>query len=105
VEYRGQAIIGVWFGVVALSALFLYFDFVAEVILALVFGGILMTVYIIRQAVFGGILMTVYIMRQAPEGQLEQQHLEKLMEEITNLKATISEVDQKVEDIKKLIEE
>jgi ABC-type bacteriocin/lantibiotic exporter with double-glycine peptidase domain len=90
VEYRGQAIIGVWFGVVALSALFLYFDFVAEVILALVFGGILMTVYIIRQA---------------PDGQLERQHLEKLMEEITNLKATISEVDQKVEDIKKLIEE
>lgn len=89
-EYRGQAIIGVWFGVVALSALFLYFDFVAEVILALVFGGILMTVYIIRQA---------------PDGQLERQHLEKLMEEITNLKATISEVDQKVEDIKKLIEE
>jgi ABC-type bacteriocin/lantibiotic exporter with double-glycine peptidase domain len=90
VEYRGQAIMGVWFGVVALSALFLYFDFVAEVILALVFGGILMTVYIIRQA---------------PDGQLERQHLEKLMEEITNLKATISEVDQKVEDIKKLIEE
>lgn len=89
-EYRGQAIMGVWFGVVALSALFLYFDFVAEVILALVFGGILMTVYIIRQE---------------PEGQLEQQHLEKLMEEITNLKATIGEVDQKVEGIKKLIEE
>lgn len=45
-DYKGTAISSVWAGTVALSALFLYFDSVAEIVLLFWFAAIGLTIWL-----------------------------------------------------------
>lgn len=86
-DYRGTSVAGIWAGVIALSALFLYFEFIADVILALVMAAI---------------ILTVYIVRLKPEGAEEMEKIARQLETMSN---RLSTLEGNVENINKLLEE
>ena len=86
-DYRGTSVAGVWVGVIALSALFLYFEFIAEVILALVIAAM---------------ILTVYIVGLKPEGA---EDMEKIVTQLETMNNRLSTLEGNVENINKLLEE
>jgi hypothetical protein len=86
-DYRGASVAGIWVGVTALSALFLYFEFIADVILALVIAAI---------------ILTVYIVRLRPEGAVE---MEKIVSQLETMSNRLSTLEGNVENISRLLEE
>jgi membrane protein implicated in regulation of membrane protease activity len=86
-DYRGLSVIGVWFGAIALSALFLNFNFTTDVIMALVIAAI---------------VLTVYVVRLKPEGSVE---MEKIMGQLEALNGRLSALEKTVDEVNKLLEE
>lgn len=86
-DYRGLSVIGVWSGAIALSALFLFFNFTTDVIMALVIAAI---------------VLTVYVVRLKPEASVE---MGKIMGQLEALNGRLSALEGKVDEINKLLEE
>jgi hypothetical protein len=86
-DYRGLSIIGVWFGAIALSGLFLYFNFTTDVIMALVIAAI---------------VLTLYVVRLKPEASEE---VGKIVGQLEALNGRLSALEGKVDEINKLLEE
>ena len=86
-DYRGLSVIGVWSGAIALSALFLFFNFTTDVIMALVIAAI---------------VLTVYVVRLKPEVSLE---IGKIVGQLEALNGRLSALEGKVDEINKLLEE
>jgi hypothetical protein len=86
-DYRGLSVIGVWFGAIALSGLFLYFNFTTDVIMALVIAAI---------------VLTLYVVRLKPEASEE---VGKIVGQLEALNGRLSALEGKVDEINKLLEE
>jgi len=86
-DYRGLSVIGVWSGAIALSALFLFFNFTTDVIMALVIAAI---------------VLTVYVVRLKPEASVE---MGKIVGQLEALNGRLSALEGKVDEINKLLEE
>ena len=88
-DYRGLSVIGVWGGTISLSALFLYFDFTADFILAMV--------------VFA-LILTVYIVRLKPGGDIDEE-ITKITTSLEDLGNRLSSIEKNVNEINKLLED
>jgi hypothetical protein len=85
-DYRGTAIVGVWFGIAVIIGIFNYTEYLAGASLWLVFIAFVLTGYIIKQS---------------PDGETNV----STSQEISDLDRRLSTIEKNVDEIKRLLEE
>ena len=86
-DYRGTAIVGVWFGMAGIIGIFTYSDHILA-------GASLWLI-------FAAFMLTAHILRQRPEGE----SIDKLSEDLTDFTKRLSSLEESIDRINRLLEE
>jgi len=89
-DFRGQAIIWTWIGTVAITLIFLYYQMIASVVIIFPVGAF---------------AITVWLANKTPFSVVQKNDLILILNEISSLDTTVQDLKNKVDEVKRLIEE